>query len=199
MYSWLATSSCRSRSPRQRQQRRGSRCCSRTGRPAPSAVCLSGSKAGAPRRIGLAPADDDVLAVPVGDGHGVGGVGRDGGEPQAAGAGCGRLVAAVAAGGRAAVGGRGRRGAGPTRGGPGRGGDGHDGGGAHHRTAAERAGDDVADVLVVAGVRHLVEAGVTTAEAAGQGGTAAGMRAASDQRQQLAHCCSPLAVPLVSA
>lgn len=132
----------------------------------------------------LAPADDDVLLVPVGDGHGVGGVGLDGGEPQTAGGPALALPRARARGGfgRGRGGGRG----GAERGGrTGRGGHGDDGGGSHHRAAAQRARDDVAHVGVGAGVGHLVEAGVTTAEPTGQGGTAAGMRA--DHGQQLAH------------
>ncbi|CAM5591692.1 hypothetical protein STANM309S_00523 [Streptomyces tanashiensis] len=70
----------------------------------------------------------------------------------------------------------------------GRGGDRHDGGGAERGTAGEHAGYDVADVLVVAGVGHLVEAGVTTAEPAGKSGTAASVGSfVLQQRQQFAH------------
>lgn len=140
---------------------------------------------------GLAPADHDVLGVPVGDHHGVGEVGGDGGEAEAA----GRLVALGSR--RGSFGGRLRLlGAGADDGGARRRGDRHDGRGTHHRTAAQRGGDDVTDVLVVAGVRYLVETGVATAVQAGHGRPATGMRVGrSDQRQKSAHFCSPHAVP----
>ncbi len=144
----------------------------------------------------LAPADHHVLPVPLRDGHDVVGVGRDGREPEPA-----RTVrprrfpVPVSLPGRR----RGLRRRRPRHAhGPGaRGGHGDDGGGTHHGTAAERAGDDVTDVLVGAGVGHLVEAGVTTPETAGHGGPAAGVRTGrrSDQRQQLAHCVLPLRIP----
>lgn len=98
---------------------------------------VEGGRAG---QDGLAPADDDVLPVALGDDDGVGGVRHDGFEPQPAG-----TTTAERRGGRGeALGGR--------------------GGGAQRGPAAEGAGDDVADVLVGAGVGNLVEAGVTTPE-----------------------------------
>lgn len=118
---------------------------------------------------GLAPADDHVLAVALGDGHGVGGVRRDGGEAQAAGG-----LAAGEGGGRALGclgGGRGRARADDRA--PGGDGDGHGGCRAHHGTAADRSGDDVADVFVGAGVGRRVKAGVTAAVPTGHLGPAA--------------------------
>lgn len=135
---------------------------------------------------GLAPADDDVLRVAVRDGHGVGGVRRDGLEAQAA-----RAAGGVAGAGR---GGGGRLGGARLRGGDGgggadRGGRGDDGRGAHHRTAAEGVGDDITDIWVGSGVRHLVETGVSTPETAGQGCSATMMRVVvdADDRQLNTH------------
>lgn len=101
---------------------------------------------------------------------------------------------AAGGGGRAGGGGLGLRGGGRDGGRTGVGGHGHDGGGAERGTAAEATGDDIADVLVGAGVGNLVETGVTAAVAAGQGGPAAGMRAGrrSDQRQRFAHFALPI-------
>lgn len=158
---------------------------------------------GGAAEYGLAPADDDVLAIAAGDGHGVGGVGRDGSETQTArhggvgGMGGVRVMGGAGGGFRAL-------GADDVRGGPRRGGHGDDGGGTHHGTATEGAGDHIAEVLVGAGVGNLVEAGVTTPETAGHRGPAARMRSGrrSDQRQQLAHFTLPMVslyVPLVSA
>lgn len=133
----------------------------------------------------VAPADDDLLRVPLRDAHLVQGVGGDRGEPQTARrrpvprAG---VVAAVA--GAPAVG-DGPLGAGADDGGTGRTGDRDDGGGAQGRPSGDDTGDHVTDVGVVAGVGRLVEAGVPAAEPAGQRRTAARVR--SDQRKQLAH------------
>lgn len=134
---------------------------------------------------GLAPADDDVLRVSVRDGHGVGGVRRDGVEPQTtrtAAEGTGPL------GRRGGLGGLGLR-RGKGGGGAHGGGSGDDGGGAQRRTAADGLGDHVTHVRIRGGVGHFVETGVTTPEPAGQGGPTAGMRVTvrSDDRQLNAH------------
>ncbi len=123
---------------------------------------------------GVAPADDHVLRVAGGDGDPVGGVGRDGREAQAPRAvGPAGLPAARApALGRGGV--RLRRGG--DDGGARRGRHGDGGGRTHHGAAGEGAGYDVAGVFVVAGVRHVLEARVTAAVAAGEGGTTARVR-----------------------
>ncbi len=130
---------------------------------------------------GLAPADDHVLGVAGGDGDLVGGVGRDGGEAEAAGAvGPAGLVSVTAVG-------DGLRGLAEHGGAADGGGDGDHGGGAQGGTAGEDTGYEVAGVLVVAGVGHLVEAGVAAAVAAGESGTAASVRVRAQERQQFAH------------
>ncbi|CAO0829468.1 hypothetical protein SMICM17S_09235 [Streptomyces microflavus] len=140
---------------------------------------------GRPAQDRFAPADHHVLAVPVGDGDLVVLIGRDRREPQAPGAGRGRFTGRfVAVPGKRDGLRLGGVGAG-QRGRSGCGGDRHDGGGTHHRAARDGTGDDVARVLVVAGVRGLLEAGVPTAEAAGQRGTPA--RVGADERQQITH------------
>lgn len=124
-------------------------------------------EAGSSAQDRLAPADHDVLAVAVGDRDLVVRVGRDGLEAQATGARSGglRLAAGAARGGHG-LGGPHRRADESHGSGGGR--HGHHGGGPHHRPARQGTGDDVAGVLVVAGVRDLLEAGVTAAVAAGQ-------------------------------
>ncbi|CAM5387284.1 hypothetical protein SDIAM26S_03173 [Streptomyces diastaticus subsp. diastaticus] len=134
----------------------------------------------------VAPADDDLLRVPLRDADLVQFVGGDRGEPQAA-----RALAVARAGPVAApVPGTpavrdGLPGTGADDGGARRPGDRDDGGRPQGRPSGEGAGDHVTDVLVATGVGRLVEAGVPAAETAGQRGTAARVR--SDQRKQLAH------------
>lgn len=130
----------------------------------------------------LSPPDDDVLGVAGRDGDLVVLVGGDGGEAQTA-----RTVG-PATGARGSGGRCGGLVVEPDDGtGTGGSGDRHHGGGAHHGSPRQGTGYHVADVLVVAGVRHFVETGVAAAVTAGEGGTSAGMRLGVQQRQQFAH------------